>query len=147
MIHLIYVCSAAHEPSQRDLVDLLNQARAKNAAMNITGMLLYSKSTYIQVLEGEEAEVHTVFRSIKRDPRVGRLISLVDEEIASRSFPSWSMGFKRIGNSESRKLEGFSEIFNGGVDPLLAARKQDLAVELLMSFAEDPESLRPRVLA
>lgn len=143
MIQLIYICSAAYEPSEKDLIELLDQARSRNNSLNITGMLLYDNATYIQVLEGEYDDVHRVLFSIKKDERVGRLITLVDQEIKNRCFPNWSMGFKNLTNNRLENLVGFSEIFAGKVERSIADRKHELAVELLLSFAEDSESLRP----
>jgi|SaaInlV_100m_DNA_5_1039725.scaffolds.fasta_scaffold26084_3 hypothetical protein len=142
MIHLIYICSAAITPSEQDLIALLSQARCRNRSLGITGMLLYDNNTYIQVIEGEERDVHRIFNSIQNDSRVERLITLVEEEIECRDFPDWTMGFRNL-KSHTTKLSGFTEIFSGKVDPSIAEAKQVLAVDLLMSFAKESESLRP----
>jgi len=105
-------------------------------------MLLYDNNTYIQVIEGEERDVHRIFNSIQNDSRVERLITLVEEEIECRDFPDWTMGFRNL-KSHTTKLSGFTEIFSGKVDPSIAEAKQVLAVDLLMSFAKESESLRP----
>lgn len=143
MIHLIYVGSSVGTPSEQDLLDLLEQARCRNWALDVTGMLLYDCNTYMQVLEGAKKDVYRVYNSIRHDQRIERLITLVDEEITHRDFPDWSMGFKNLESQAPQELLGFSEIFSGKVDPHIAARKKELAVELLMSFAKDAETLRP----
>lgn len=147
MIHLIYICSAAITPSETDLFDLLSQARSRNQSLNVTGMLLYDKDTYIQVLEGEQKDFYRVLNSIRRDARAGRLITLVEEEIEDRDFPNWSMGFRNLKRRASENLTGFSEIFAGKIDPVIVERKQGLALDLLLSFAKQSESLRPTAIA
>lgn len=143
MIHLIYIGSSVGTPSEQDLIELLDQARCKNWKLNVTGMLLYDCNTYLQVLEGDKKDVYRVYNSIRYDQRVERLITLVDEEITHRDFPDWSMGFKNLESQTPKELLGFSEIFSGNIDPQIAARKAELAVELIMSFSKEAETLRP----
>jgi hypothetical protein len=49
---LVYVSSATKPFSPDELSELLAQARVDNAALGITGMLLYSNGNFMQVLEG-----------------------------------------------------------------------------------------------
>jgi hypothetical protein len=42
LIHLIYSSAARQAFSDEDLIELLTRARAKNARLGITGMLLYT---------------------------------------------------------------------------------------------------------
>lgn len=141
MRHLIYMCSSVGTPSEQDLIDLLEQSRSRNWKFNVTGMLLFNRNTYLQVLEGEKRDVYRIFNSIRLDPRANNVISLVDEEITHRDFPDWSMGFKNLESLSPEELFGFSEIFSGQLDPSIKDRKGALAVELLMSFAEESEVL------
>lgn len=143
MIHLFYICASAGTPSEEDLIALLEQSRARNRTLNITGMLLFAEDTYLQVLEGEKADVHKVFDSIKSDPRAKRIITLVEQNVSRREFPNWSMGFENLSNKKHTQLSGFSEIFEGKVDPRFASRKASIAVDLLLSFAENPVGLKP----
>lgn len=142
MRHIIYICSSVGTPSEQDLIELLDQSRCRNWALNVTGMLLYNAKTFIQVLEGDKKDVYRLFNSIRHDTRAERLVTLVDEEITRRDFPDWSMGFKNLESHDPKELLGFSEIFSGNVDPQIAARKKELAVDILMSFAKDPKTLR-----
>lgn len=143
MIHLIYVCSASGEPSEQDLLNLLNQARSRNLEQNITGMLLYDSGTYMQILEGSEKDVHDIFNSIRRDPRVSRMVTLVEEKISQRNFPHWSMGFRNLQNSDPEELPGYTDIFNGKLDTEIAANNEAISVNLIMSFVDEAGSLKP----
>lgn len=135
------MCSAVGTPTEQDLINLLDQARSRNWKQNVTGMLLYNRNTYLQVLEGEKRDVYSIFNSIRMDPRCERVVSMVDEEITHRDFSDWSMGFKNLESYAPDELFGYSEIFSGKLDPLVEDRRHELAVELLMSFAEDSEVL------
>ena len=59
-------------------------------------MLVYGNATYLQVLEGREADVHAVFDSICKDPRNTGVVKLLEAEIAARDFENWQMGFRQL---------------------------------------------------
>jgi hypothetical protein len=52
-----------------ELADLFARARSNNERRNITGALLLSGQWFVQVLEGDEAVVRSLFATIQRDPR------------------------------------------------------------------------------
>ncbi|WDE03170.1 BLUF domain-containing protein [Thalassomonas viridans] len=135
MIHLIYISSATSWPSEQDLTELLEQARARNIRQNITGMLLYGNATYMQVLKGEEKDVHEIYSAIKIDPRNNGVVTLVEEEIAERDFPGWSMGFRNLTACSPEELPGFSDIFHRGFDKEAVIKNDGVAKKLLMNFA------------
>lgn len=64
-ISLAYVSSAIHPMTNDALRDLLSSARKKNKGFDITGMLLYRDSFFIQVLEGEPEYVTIVYNRSK----------------------------------------------------------------------------------
>lgn len=135
MIHLIYISSAPRWPSEEDLAELLVQARTRNLAQHITGLLLYHNATYIQVLEGEEKDVHEIYASIKKDKRnVGNIV-ILEEEITSRDFPNWSMGFRTQKNCTAAELPGFVDIFGHKFDEGLTIKRDAKAVKFLLNFA------------
>lgn len=136
MIHLIYVSSATSWPSAQDLTLLLAQSRSRNLRQNITGMLIYNNATYIQVLEGEPDDVHDIFASICRDPRNNGVVKLLDEDIAWRDFPEWSMGFKLLdAATDQASVPGFVDVFHGELDRLKLMGNQSVAIYMLLSFA------------
>ncbi|WP_281560553.1 BLUF domain-containing protein [Thalassomonas sp. RHCl1] len=135
MIHLIYISSATSWPTERDLTELLEQARARNIRQNITGLLLYGNATYMQVLEGEEKDVHEIYSAIKKDPRNNSVVTLLEEEITERDFPDWSMGFKNLTTCAPEELAGFSDIFQQGLDREAVIKSDRVAKKLLLNFA------------
>ena len=133
MIHLVYVSSATKEMSIGDLNSLLEQSRARNKRQNITGMLLYIGGNYIQVLEGDEKDVCEIYNSILDDSRNEGNIIVEEESIKERDFPTWSMGFQSIENSE---MEGYSRFLMDNMRPEDIAINQSSVVELLYLFKE-----------
>jgi len=57
-------------------------------------MLLYADKNFIQVLEGPEEAVESVFSSIERDHHHGQVTVLQREAVPHRNFQVWSMGYE-----------------------------------------------------
>ena len=114
MLSLTYVSSATDLLDADDLVRLLAQSREANAQRGITGMLLYRDGNILQCLEGPEPEVRQAYDAISRDPRHRGVMTLVEEQVAERSFTDWSMGFKDLSADEGGELEGFNDFLRSG---------------------------------
>jgi hypothetical protein len=136
MLQLIYISTASKSPSETELVDLLEQARTGNLLKNITGMLLYSNSTYLQVLEGEAHDVLGLYDAICKDPRNEGHVILRESDISVRDFPDWSMGFENLESCAPDQLPGFVEVFGGKLDKSIAVNNKTNAIRLLMNFSK-----------
>jgi len=136
MLQLIYISTSTNSPSETELVDLLERARSRNLRRNITGMLLYSNSTYLQVLEGEAKDVLGLYDAICIDPRNEGNVILRESEIPVRDFPGWSMGFENLESCSADKLPGFVEVFGGRLDKSVAVNNKTNAIRLLMNFSK-----------
>lgn len=90
---LVYVSLAEHPMSDGELCELLSQARARNQARGITGFLIYRDREFMQLIEGEEAQVRALFERIESDPRHMHVYCLWDGPIAARSCADWAMAF------------------------------------------------------
>lgn len=100
--------------SEDDLTDLLAISRENNRASGLTGMLLYADGHFIQTLEGPSDDVHATVARINRDGRHRSVISVLTEEIETRAFPDWSMGFETVSADEaSAQLPGFNDYLDG----------------------------------
>ena len=73
------------------LSGILTTARQNNAAVGVTGALLYNSGYFAQVLEGPRAAIETVFERIQRDERHSDVTILDFAESAHRDFAEWSM--------------------------------------------------------
>jgi hypothetical protein len=136
MKQLIYISTTSKRPSESELVDLLEQARAGNLLKNITGMLLYSNCTYLQVLEGEADDINGLYAAICKDPRNEGHVILSESEIPVRNFPDWSMGFENLESCTPDQIPGFVEVFGGKLDKSIALNNKTNAIRLLMSFSK-----------
>ena len=92
LVRLLYA-SRASSPTDASVYDsILEQSRARNPKLGITGILCYSENLFIQVLEGGRDEVCELYNTIVRDGRHQHVRILSFEEIRERRFGSWTMG-------------------------------------------------------
>ncbi|QKJ29983.1 BLUF domain-containing protein [Mucilaginibacter mali] len=107
MEYLIYISTAKKLLDTKELTDILHVSRRNNKQHHITGVLLYSEGTFIQLLEGEPESVNIVYDLIVRDSRHKNIIKLIHTSTDKRSFPDWTMGFKIININDMGALEGY----------------------------------------
>ena len=129
----VYVSAAAEPWAQDELRALLAGCRANNAAAGVTGLLLYRDGVFMQVLEGEEETVRSLYRRIARDPRHHDVANIWVAHAPQRRFPDWSMGFRNLEDHEV-DLEGYRDLL---VKPLDLGRlgRRDAVAQLLAHVA------------
>jgi hypothetical protein len=110
VFQLIYRSKANAHFSDDDLILLLRQCRTKNVEKEVTGLLLYGYSNFIQLLEGDETVVRDLYsRRIAIDPRHRDPVILHQANISKRLFKEWSMAFQPISAERVRHLIGYLE--------------------------------------
>jgi hypothetical protein len=122
LVQLTYVSTSLGVQSDKCLEDLLVHCRKSNKEHGITGVLLYKNGTFMQVIEGLESDIDLLFLNIQHDPTHTDITNLYMEPITHRSFPEWSMGFRR---ASPEKLDGFTDFLslkNKGNIPSLPAQ-------------------------
>ena len=119
LLSLTYFSSATVEFDGDALQTLLEHSRARNTAAGISGMLIFHEGNYAQVLEGDEAVVRETFGRISADTRHRNIVLELEETVAERTFPDWSMGFRDLRGATAEEIEGFSTFYRdvqAGVD-------------------------------
>jgi hypothetical protein len=91
---LVYVSTAVRPMALPDIDRLLEVARARNAKLQVSGVLLYDAGHFMQYLEGPAAGMTLVYQSIKASTLHHGIIELLREPIATSEFPEWSMAFR-----------------------------------------------------
>ena len=115
MIRIVYV-SVANKPfEEKALLQLLAKCRASNTERQISGQLIYSDGTFMQVLEGPEKEVDDTYARIKKDTRHNNITLLERSSIDERQFPDWSMGFKSLNRKQLERIQGYNYEFDEDV--------------------------------
>jgi hypothetical protein len=107
---LIYV-SASVGDTAYEVKEILDSSVKHNRLNDITGMLLYYKSAFMQVLEGSESAVMETYARICDDKRHHDVTLLTIAEVKSRRFERWSMGFMQVSASEIAEFPQLVQIF------------------------------------
>ena len=91
MYRIIYK-SRSVEPLDREMVSDITVASTKNNEQAaVTGVLLASRSHFLQVLEGNFEDVNAVFWRIGRDSRHDQLSIIAFSVVDARLFAGWGM--------------------------------------------------------
>ncbi len=105
---LVYMSVAVDEMTDDQLVAMLREARLRNDALGVSGLLLAKGGRFMQVLEGPAWSVEDRYAAIERDPRHHDVRSVSRETIETRRFDGWSMAFGNPSDADLRQEPGFS---------------------------------------
>ena len=134
LYELVYVSTAIRLFKEQQLKDLLVEARERNQALSVTGMLLYKNQSFLQLLEGCKENVLKLYESIGRDKRHFRVKTLHEGYSQQRKFENWAMGFQRLDDSDSSNLPGFTRFLHRDYDVDEISQMSGQAIELLLHF-------------
>lgn len=109
MKYLIYLSTSVNLLDDAAIHELLNKSRARNAAANITGVLLYHDGSFIQLLEGAAEDVDSTFARISKDASHKNVIVIDEDNLDHRNFGDWSMGYKRATREEFEGIEAYTD--------------------------------------
>ena len=119
--------STAPRLSREDIDQILESAQRNNAANGVTGMLIYNGRNFLQLLEGDEADLIALMVRIMHDPRHTGVSVLHQAEVRERAFPEWTM--RRIAladDSAKRRVE---------IDAQLCAKLLPEIRNMVLNFA------------
>jgi hypothetical protein len=111
LISLIYASRSAEDFHEHEIPDLLQQVRIANAKQEFTGMLLYIRGSFLQVLEGQPEMIDAVFSKILGDKRHTQTRLIARESIPERAFEGWTMMHKTLDPVEAGELIGEFDYF------------------------------------
>ena len=91
LYRLIYK-SISTEPFTSDFLQSLEvRSKENNAELDVTGILIGTKSAFLQVLEGVRKNINTVYEKICQDTRHNEIELISYDRIDQREFADWSM--------------------------------------------------------
>jgi hypothetical protein len=94
LFYLMYISKKVDHFLEDDLIHILNSSRKNNKKQGITGVLIYNKGHFLQILDGSRESVNTVFHEhILKDKRHENIVTLSQGLMAKRDFVNWDMGF------------------------------------------------------
>lgn len=126
LVRLIYA-SRARLPISSEVVDsILGSARKNNPEQGITGVLCYSDSIFVQVLEGGRDQVNRIYGKLQHDERHCDLMLVGYEAIDERLYSSWTMGKIRLDKINRSLLLKYSVC--GELNPYLVSNCATVAL-------------------
>jgi len=134
-LSLLAYSSVPSRPMKRsEVVAILTHARAKNARLGVSGMLLAVEGSFFQVLEGKAEVLAALYSTICADRRHRSVLKLIEEPVQKRSFADWSMGYSEASRSELAGIPGLNDFFLG--DSSFGALEPGRARALLAAFQD-----------
>jgi hypothetical protein len=79
---------------------IVRVSRGRNAALKVTGALIFGGELFAQLIEGPELR-----SSIARDERHGDILTMADGEQNRREFADWSLAYSGSSLFVARELE------------------------------------------
>ena len=90
---LTYHSIANSELNQSDLDAIMDSSIKNNNINGITGCLMYNNGFFLQILEGDEEKVRSLFETIRLDERNEQATVLSTDHTPSRLFKDWAMAY------------------------------------------------------
>jgi len=133
---LMYRSRSLIPPGQvkKELGTLFGVARSQNKKQHITGALLLSDETFVQVLEGDEPAVRALYSHIAEDPRHDSVALLESGTVDERVFSRWSMA--QVGEGDEADIPLIAH--TDGISPAAGRRttpKQELVLDVMRAAA------------
>jgi hypothetical protein len=120
-----------------DLQELLDRARASNAAKGITGALIYAEGIFLQILEGDKVLLQELMAKIRRDLRHESVLVVRESEVATAIFGSWKMAYVSATPKQVAKWAGVTAA-NEATESLIEISEEE---NRTAQFAQDILSL------
>jgi len=131
MIHrLLYVSTADPDLDQAGLDRIIKTAQPRNAALEITGLLVYTGAHFMQLLEGPKDAVEAVFEMICEDKRHSAVARLIAEPARERSCPDWAMALCLVNAPDN----GARHVFTVDDETLMCFLPEKMAPDLRVLF-------------
>ena len=97
---LVYVSNRKPNCTAEEIEKILDSCKKNNPPLNITGVLLYSETKFIQLVEGDAKVIMGLYDKIKKDNRHSNAMMISYNPITEKSFPSWHMAKRNITNTD-----------------------------------------------
>ncbi len=119
MYRIIYRSIETAPLTHSMLKKLLDKSRRRNIEQEISGILIYHRGVFLQLLEGDADAVKDIFRLIERDRRHKQVTTLLAaDKPGGRVFGQWPMGFAE-GDDAAAIISGVEDLPAGLSTPQL----------------------------
>ncbi len=103
---VLYISHLAPPHEYEAFTAICRSSRHRNAALGVTGVLLFDGHRFCQLLQGPAPAVHSLMADIAHDPRHERLVTLFEGDLpAASASRSWTAGY-----CEAQDLDAFDHV-------------------------------------
>ena len=88
---LVYLSRLEAKLTTKDIYQIIETSEKNNEANGLSGLLVYSKRSFLQVIEGDIYKLNGTFAKICRDPRHSDISIVEFTSIENRLFANWTM--------------------------------------------------------
>ncbi|HEX4327223.1 MAG TPA: BLUF domain-containing protein [Burkholderiales bacterium] len=136
LYELVYNSAATDDHLGDDgLLRILDQSRRKNRTLGITGLLLFHRGEFVQLLEGEREAVRELYYSvIAVDERHRGPLVCWESGLDKRGFADWWMGFARAPELRALNHPEAAGFLAGGVASLDLSGPQSRGRRMLLAL-------------
>ncbi len=135
LVRLLYASRSTAPVTHQIIESILQQSRAHNPALGITGVLCHCGDAYMQTLEGGRDAVNALYMKIVRDTRHHDVTLLHYAEVPERHFSGWTMGHVNMAKVNPSLLLKYSD--KPVLDPYAVSGRASLALlEELVATAQ-----------
>lgn len=128
MFQLTYISTAMPHLPADEVGRILERSRRNNRRDEVTGLLLFDGKRFLQVLEGEQDVIETIYARIRSDPRHRAPVQISAGAKDRRCFAGWAMAFHAVDKVRPEELAAH-------VDTLVAEVPDANLRALFSSFA------------
>ena len=129
--------SLAQPDLQSSALDAIYRtSRDKNAAAQITSLLIYNGTHFLQIVEGAGVRIDNLIERIRCDDRHKGFEIRDKRQVDTRSFPDWSMEMLRVTPGFFQARDAIAETLPTTVPEVIRARL--LRMTELISTIEFP---------
>lgn len=97
---VVYSSRVARQIRFADAEEIARVAAELNQLRGLTGLLVYTPSHFLQVLEGDSDDVRATMARIRVDPRHDEVRVLDQRDVERREFADWAMTARQLRASE-----------------------------------------------
>ncbi|WP_337661275.1 BLUF domain-containing protein [Erythrobacter sp. Alg231-14] len=120
--------STAPSLTRDDVAAILDSSARNNPARGITGLLLYNGRNFLQLLEGEGAELDALMKRIGQDRRHTGVSLLNKTAVSERACPQWAMKRVIIADSVSDRRKQLDADLPNDLEPTVRQMVLNFAV-------------------
>lgn len=122
---LVYVSNRKSNCTNEEIEKILASCKKNNPPLNITGVLLFSDTKFIQLVEGDAKVIMALYDKIKKDNRHTSPMMISYNPIKEKSFPSWHMGSRDISKNDIQFKTDISKDDKVVFDSILLGKEEN----------------------